>query len=178
MIIVRPYKTKFRSSLILHHMNLKKRERDTNSTWQMSYTKVYHPHPAKIWNSLANHCMPMNYHTLTNRTKETNIKCWAEKTDLPICTNYSLPKSSKLKPSDIVSNLLLSPRKPSPQVMDPLYNVANIYIVNNRERGKEKVSLHQGKEESGVGGNDLGQRGQLTLVFSFTRIQEVFSVCC
>lgn len=38
----------------------------------------------------------------------------------PICTNYSLPKSSKLKPSDIVSNLLLSPRKPSPQVMDPL----------------------------------------------------------
>lgn len=27
----------------------------------------------------------------------------------PICTNYSLPKSSKLKPSDIVSNLLLSP---------------------------------------------------------------------
>lgn len=144
----------------------------------MSYTKVYHPHPAKIWNSLANHCMPMNCHTLTNRTKETNVKCWAEKTDLPICTNYSLPKSSKLKPSDIVSNLLLSPRKPSPQVMDPLYNVANIYIVNNRERGKEKVSLHQGKEESGVGGNDLGQRRQLTLVFSFTRIQEVFSVCC
>lgn len=28
MIIVRPYKTKFRLSLILHHMNLKKKERE------------------------------------------------------------------------------------------------------------------------------------------------------